>query len=217
MPLIYSEIPLSYEPHEFEDEALLRAQDLRDIDEGVYAVINRANSQGQTLTDSVQELENLRVYATQGLTELSRSMTNYTDELTNLEDSINLFLNGSDQSEQSCNRLITPGSYAINGSFLGSPLSNTSDTGFIFVFGHVDTEHPLNTVLCQLCVEGSGSGVHGNVYTRHYANYEFSEWTKALVDADVTNTVTNLESQYSALLSRVEALEAAMSNPEAGE
>lgn len=206
--------------HDFVHGYVITADDMNDIDNGIYDTVTELNSRISTYTDLITDLNELSDDVHDGLDELNDT---FQDTVTPAKNRVitygNSFSNGVDhRNEQSvdCNSFLTTGMHVVDYLAQHSPIYNAhGGIGLLLVLGAI-------TSASQIFVEGPGNSrtilnpitdkpfvlIQNRIYTRYYNGSTWTSWKKLLYDWSESYQIMDLQDRINGLKKRIAALEA---------
>ncbi len=206
--------------HDFVHGYMITADDMNDIDNGIYDTVVELNSRISTYEGLISDLNELSDNVHDGLDELTDE---FQDTVTPAKERVitygNSFSNGIDHRNSvsvDCNSFVSTGMHVIDDSAQHSPIYNIhGGVGLILVLGATNSAS-------QIFVEGPGNSktvldpitdkpfvlTQNKIYTRYYNGSTWTSWKKLLYDWSESYQIMDLQDRINGLKKRIAALEA---------
>ena len=207
-------------PHDFIHGYLITADDMNDIDNGIYDTVVELNSRISTYEGLITDLNELSDDVHDSLDELTDE---FQDTVTPAKERVitygNSFSNGIDHRNSlsvDCNSFVSTGIHVIDDSAQHSLIYNVhGGVGLILVLGATNSAS-------QIFVEGPGNSktvldpitdkpfvlTQNKIYTRYYNGSTWTSWKKLLYDWSESYQIMDLQDRINDLKKRIAALEA---------
>lgn len=206
--------------HDFVHGYTITADDMNDIDNGIYDTVVELNSRISTYQNLISGLNELSDDVHDGLDELTDE---FQDTVTPVKERVitygNSFSNGIDHRNSlsvDCNTFLSTGMHVVDDSAQHSPIYNVhGGIGLILVLGTTNSAS-------QIFVEGPGNSktildpitdkpfvlIQNKMYTRYYNGSTWTSWKKLLYDWSESYQIMDLQDRINGLKKRIAALEA---------